>query len=274
MNFLPTLKSGISSSYLKIMRNKSIVFSIWYMASLLLSLHTTYFILHTKAYAADSTPSADIQSKLKALQTEIASRAAKLTAEVNKKLQNRSYVGVIKTKSDTSLALTARTSQRSVILNEYTEYVAQGRSPSLKSFSQGDYVAALGDVDENGVLTAKRMIKLKTDGLDKRIVWGRVVSLESQVINIQSKDEKSFKIKTNADTIFKFGKVSASFNDLKEGKAIIVVGFKNEDGSISARLVYILPYLAYSHFKSATPSAKTASPSAKEASNSNKIIKR
>lgn len=229
---------------------------------------TCYAFTQRSTFAADSTPSADIQKKLQALQIEIASKAAKLTAEVNKKLQNRSYVGSIKSRSDTQVVISTKTGDKSVNLNEYTQYITQAKASNLKTFNPGDYVATLGDVDENSVLTAKRVVKLTKDTLEKSIIWGKVLGSDSQAINIQTKNDQNLKIKTDSNTVFKFGKVAASIYDIKEGKSIVMVGFRNADSSISARFVYILPYVSYSHFKSATPSAKIASASAKIATSS------
>ena len=51
------------------------------------------------AHALDSTPSAEIKTKLEALKQAIASKAAIIKQEINHKLQNKAYVGLVKTKS-------------------------------------------------------------------------------------------------------------------------------------------------------------------------------
>ena len=56
---------------------------------LILLLVTCYLLLPHPVAAVDSTPSAEIKAKLEELKKEIASKAAKLKQEVNRKLQNK-----------------------------------------------------------------------------------------------------------------------------------------------------------------------------------------
>ena len=83
-----------------------------------------FFILLTvtcplyPTYAAESSPSADIKSKLEELKKEIASKAAILKQEVNKKLKDKAYVGKVKHKSDSSLTLAASSGPKIVSINQ------------------------------------------------------------------------------------------------------------------------------------------------------------
>ena len=90
----------------------------WLVSLILVSL----LIGPTTVFAADSTPSADVQSKLKALQNEIASKAAKLKNEISKKLQNKAYIGVVKSKSSNTLTLATRSGTKVVNTNQDTIY--------------------------------------------------------------------------------------------------------------------------------------------------------
>ncbi|MDP3733036.1 MAG: hypothetical protein Q8Q91_00700, partial [Candidatus Daviesbacteria bacterium] len=88
-------------------------------------LHTTYYILPVRA--ADSTPSADIKSKLEELKKEIASKAAKLKNEISRKLINKAYIGTVENKQSfsanktaTEITLVTKTGAKIVTINQDT----------------------------------------------------------------------------------------------------------------------------------------------------------
>lgn len=239
-----------------------------------LILHSSFLIPTVKA--ADSTPSADIETKLKSLQDEIASRAAKIKQEISRKLQNRVFVGFIKSKSETSLTLATTAGTRLVNLNDDTVYKGSSQprkgaaKVSLKSLATDDYVIALGDIDENEVLTARVVIKSDaSESKGRQSVFGQVVSSGDQTITIQDHDGKSTSISTSDETGYKLGKNTGSFGDIKASKPLIAVGEISKSGALQARFIYILPYTAILKPKiatssaSSTPSGKT-SPSTKQ----------
>lgn len=240
--------------------NKLLVISSLFIAIMVLTVFpsTMNYKLQT-AYAANSTPSADVSNKLKALQAEIASQASKIKQEIGKKLQNKVFAGFIKTKSNTSLTLATLTGIRMVNINEYTDY--QGKiKTSLKNLAQDDYVIALGDIDESEVLTARRVIKTASPSAEIReVIFGQVVHTSDQTISIQDKDTQTLSISVTDDTNYTFGKSPSSFDNIKLNNPIIVIGIPSVSGIIQARFIYIFPYTANIKPKIATPSASTSS---------------
>lgn len=202
-------------------------------------LNITYSI--PSASADDSTPSASIKEKLKALQEEIASKAAQLKVEVSKKLQNRAYIGKIKEKSGDLLTLQIKTGQASVKTNQFTEFIGKGKS-TLKTLTADDYIAALGDVDDNGTLTAKRIIKLSSPETEKKTFFGQITLVNDSVVKVFTKDEQVLSISLTDDTVLNKGKTSASLKDLQVGKNLIISGTTLKSGTIEASLIYVLPY--------------------------------
>ena len=189
------------------------------------------------ALAADSTPSAEVKTKLKDMQEEIASRAAQIKQDVSKKLQNRIALGFIKSKSDTSLTLAAESGTKMVNVNEYTEYAGKtgkgNLKVTLKNLATEDYIIALGDMDETEVLTAKKIVKTASpSGEVRKFVFGQVVSVGDHTITLQDKQGQKISLKTNKQTTYRFGKNSGSRDDLKIGLPIIA----------STKFVYIFPY--------------------------------
>lgn len=209
-------------------------------------------------FAADSTPSADIASKLKEFQKEAASKAAQLKDLISKKLQNKAFVGTIESQSGNSLTLAAKSGPRIVSLNQDTLFeskVKQKEKFSFKSINTGDYVAALGDIDETGVLTARKVILLrsKTNEVSlttknyqlKTYLWGQVISISDELITLRDKTFKNW-----AATLPESPKVK--LNDY-----VILTGNLDKNNIVDTGFVYVIPQGGVIKPKKlATPSAK------------------
>lgn len=233
----------------KALRGKLIILAI-----LFLILHPSPFTIHP-ALAADSTPSADIKIKLEELKKEIASKAAKLKQEVNRKLKDKAYVGLVKAISETSLTLAAESGPKIVSINQDTVFESKIKSKqkfSQKSLSEENYVAALGDIDETGVLTAKKIILLPTPNSQlKTYLWGQTISISDKLITLKSRDFKNVAASLPAES-------KVSLNDF-----VILTGTKDKNDIFKARFVYVLPQGGIIKPKKvATPSAQTATKSA------------
>lgn len=220
-----------------------------------------YFILDTfyilPAYAAQtSSPSASIISKLEELKKEIASKAASLKQEVNQKLQNKAYVGVIKTKSSGSITLAAKSGSKIVNTNQDTVYIGtvlpkQGDKKTTKKtpvtldlLKEEDNIAALGDIDETGVLTAKEIILLPPDASTqkpKAHIWGEVISISNRLLAVKDKDGKSNGVIVAADGKVRLGNDDRIFADIQKGDFIIASGTLDKDGVLQTGFVYIIP---------------------------------
>lgn len=241
---------------------------------IIVSLLTFNFAFYTPAaHAANSSPSADIQSKLKQLEQAIASKAAKLKQEVSNKLQNKAYVGNIQTKSTGSITLATKTGPKIVTLNQDTVYESKSlkvKSYSQKVLSEQDLIAALGDVDDAGVLTAKKIILLPSSNQQsKTFIWGQVVSLNEKLVTIKNREDKNIAATIDSDTVLKKGEEDLTLGGLKAGNFVIVSGVNNINDLLESSFIYVLPQgiLLKPKTKLATPSAtitptKTASKSA------------
>ncbi len=216
-------------------------------------------------YAADSTPSASVKAKLDILKQEIASKAAKLKSEINQKLQNKAYIGTVKTKSDEhsstgfkTITLAVSSGLKLVTVNQDTIYETKSKRSkfSLKSLAEEDYVAALGDVDEIGTLIAKKIILQPDPTKDvTSVFWGQVISLSEKLV-IKTKDLKNITVTAGDNT---------NFSDVKLNDFIIVTGVVNDSQILKADFIYVIPQGGFLKTKkTATPSATPASSSAKK----------
>lgn len=221
------------------------------------TLHCTLYI--PAALAVDSSPSAEIKDKLKALQTEIASRAAEMKTEVTKKLQNKFYIGGVKSKDSQTLSLATTTNTKNININEFTEYIIKSKgyvgSAGLKNIAIDNIVATLGDIDDKGTLNAKRIIKFATPlPAEKKVVSGIIVSTSSDSAKLQTAQKDQYLITFDKKTDYQMGKSASDFSDIKQNRRIIVVG-EGLDEKLLAKFIYIFPYTLTVKTKLSTPSA-------------------
>lgn len=220
----------------------------------MLLLHPSPFTLHP-VLAVDSTPSADIKSKLDEFKKEIASKAAQLKQVVDRKLKDKAYVGTVKTVSDNSLTLAAESGPKMVSTNQDTVFESNIKTKqkfSQKTLSEENYIAALGDIDETGVLIAKKIILLPAPNSElKTYLWGKVIAISDQLITIKDKE-----LKNNAASLPDSSDVSLNY-------FVILTGSKGKNDIFDAGFVYVIPQGGILKAKKmATPSAKLATPSA------------
>ncbi|MBI2196939.1 hypothetical protein HYU45_05015 [Candidatus Daviesbacteria bacterium] len=216
-------------------------FRVWGLAtSKIIALFFVFFVFlypipYTlyPTYAADSTPSADIKAKLEELKKEIASKAAKLKQEVNHKLKDKAYTGMVKASSETSLTLAAASGPKIISINQDTVFESKikGKTKfSLKAIAEDDYIAALGDIDETGVLTAKKIILLPTPNLEpKTYFWGQVISISDELITLKDKNFQNVAVSLPTSATVK----------LKD--FVILTGSKNKNEIFEAGFVYVIP---------------------------------
>lgn len=238
-------------------------------------LYSLFFILKANTVKAleptqTSTPSATTLDKLKSLRDELASKSAKYIPEVLKKLQNKAYIGFIKSKSDTAITIATDKGTKMVSVSDGTLVSGNSKTKTkitFKDLNVNDYLAALGDIDDNEVLIAKKLVKIsppKTE--EEQTVYGSIVSLGDNIVTLQTKQNQTVSLTIDEDTSYQtFKSQEASLRDLKIGKTIIAAGTKSSNGILKTKFVYIATYSPVIKPKLATPSASAqptiASPS-------------
>lgn len=239
-------------------------------------LYLVYGGLLTSSVSAaeTSSKSASLIDKINALKAEVASKAASLKAEVNKKLENKAYVGIITKVDSTSIVLAASTGTKNVLVNEYTSFQDNTAStkktkPSFqtKDLKIDDTIAALGDVDDKEALVAKKVVKVKKLTDPPTTFWGQIHSLTNSTIMIQPKGGDKISITTTPQTVFSLGKEEASINDVKINKFLSGVGTKIKDNKTDARYIYLIPSSGYFKPEKIKAATTSASPSAKPKKN-------
>jgi len=219
--------------------------------TLLLFLHPSPFTLHP-VYAAESSPSADIRAKLEELKKDIASKAAKIKLEVDRKLKDKVYIGKVKQKSDTNLSLETQNGSKVVNITEDTQFDSNisKKKYSQKSITEEDYIAALGDVDDTSSLIARKIILLPTPTQPKKFLWGQIISIDNKLVTLKGRDLKNIA-------------VSLPNQEAKKLDFVILTGSFGKNDIFEADFVYVIPQGGILKPKKiATSSAKIASPSA------------
>lgn len=223
-------------------------------------------------YAQTSTPSSSLKDvslrdKIKALDAEIASRAAQLLPSISQRLQNKAYVGFVKSKTSNSLTLATKGGSFIVNVNDYTLYegtTANKKLLTLTNLAEDDYLAALGDIDDTDVLTAKKIIRYPSPSkVEKQTIGGTVTAVTAQTITLRTFEGDMKTINLTAQTNYRFGDENADLTAVKTNKAIYAVSLSSEN-KLTARFVYIVPYTltlpkTVAPTKSATPPASPAS---------------
>lgn len=208
------------------------------------------------ASGTDSTPSASVKGKLDALKQEIASKAAKLKTEINRKLQNKAYIGIVKSKSDSSITLATKAGSKLVSVNQDTQYEdltpqkkgTKRKAPSLQTITEESNLAGLGDVDDTGVLNAKKIIILPPPTVDhklKTIIWGQITSASDDIIAIKTKDGRTEGVSV--------AKIDSKF---KTNDFVIITGVKGKNDILEASSLFVISHSPQVTPKVATPSGK------------------
>lgn len=215
-------------------------------------------IFQKAAVAVESTPSANPASnsaslveKLNQLKTEIASKAAKIKSEVNKKINNKLVLGEVKTigqPNNTSLDLLVDTKfgNQKVLINEYT-FLQNGFLKSkknnlmLKDISTGTKLVALGDIDDNNNLNARKIIKVENLYPNQKISGnGTVQNVQTDSVRLNSKDNKITNLKIYKDTkiILRDQQINST-DQIMEGQSVAFVGTSMDTGQIKARILFV-----------------------------------
>ena len=247
---------------------------------LAIAVLTILLITPAAVHAQAATPSSSLKDKIKELQQQIASKAAQLKQEVNQKLQNKAYIGFIKSKNSSSITLASSTGSKIVSLNTYTIYSGDKVS-NINHIVVDDYVVALGDIDDTGVLTAKKIIKLpEPGGITKKIIAGEISSIEQNTITIRTTQNETISALLSPQTTILAKKNLLAINDLKIGFRIAMVTMNTQgktndvSSNTKVRFIYVIANASggTNIMKEATSSAE-ATASAKAATSSAKSKK-
>lgn len=217
------------------------VLSFFFLFTLHSSLFTPY------SFAQTASPSGSLIQKLDELKKEIASKAAEIKNNINKKVQDKAIIGMILKIEDNKLTVQALSSVKTINFDEFTEVIGlNDKKIKISTLETGDKVASLGDFDDKNNLAAKKIVYLENYATSSgELVWGQIQKTQGQTINIKNKSGETEAIITGSQTVFQLGNSESSIADAKVEKFMIARGTRLKDGSLRARFVYFIPQVGF-----------------------------
>lgn len=194
--------------------------------------------------ASSSSPSATVLEKFKSLlQGEIASKVAEFKESVAKVISNKAWPGQIESINEYQIRINVGGKVQSVGVDEYTIFDIPTKSKaraSLKNLSGEDFIVALGDVDDTGVLRAKKVVKYLPKTFDKQTIWGQVEGISGSLIKIKTKDDKA-QLSLGKDLVIQYGNDEGLLEDIKIDRFLVAVYEGSSSGSLKTKFIYIIP---------------------------------
>lgn len=217
-----------------------------------------YLLFSPIALAIDSSQSTQASSsahpdsvlqKLESLKKEIASKAALIKADVNKKMEDKIIIGVVLELSEgekaatTKITLETKKGKKQILVDEYTDYLNKTKGPkklTVQDIKKDDYFIALGDIDERQVLTAKKMVKDEPLNLNRKIIFGHVQQISLPKIQIIDSTNQSYELFTSSLTDFGTGDDEvAEVDGIKLNRFLVSVG-REKESQIKTSFIYII----------------------------------
>ncbi len=204
----------------------------------------------TGSVKAAST-SSTLQQKIQALKDEVASKAASLKLEVNKQLANKLAAGQILDQTDTKIVVNTldlnprgSTKSQNILINEYTDYLDNLKPKSkvieVDDLAIGDFIVGLGDMDDQGTLTAKKVLLITKPEFNKTITWGTISEIKPGSLSIKNKDHQTDTFIINKNTKIQRGTEEATTEDLAINKTVTISSV-TEENKANATYIYIIP---------------------------------
>jgi len=232
---------------------------------LIVILYSIFLILNSSVYAitpttspsATTTPASPSQGgpaeteEEKVLEIRQAIKD-KLT-EIKDKIEKKAYVGDILEITDSTLTLSNFRGKQRVRIMEDTVIIGSNKKEAgLKDLAVDDRVIAMGEVDANGTLEAKRVVKaiVPATPAAKRITFlGTVTILDPKLLQVTltavNNLDQTLQIKTDKNTLFinpNDAKAVLKFKDLAENQKLLVVYPEPAEGKTAvAKSIFLIP---------------------------------
>jgi len=173
--------------------------------------------------------------------------------QIKDKIEKKAYVGTILEITDSTLTLSSFRGKQRVRLTAETTIVGSSKKEiTTKDLAVEDKIIAMGDVDTNGTLEAKRIVVVaapKTVPPKRLVIFGTITEIDSKASTItltaiKNLDETVI-LKIDKDTDLanpKDAKVTIKFKDLKENQKVLAIYPEpKENESAVAKIIFILP---------------------------------
>jgi len=202
--------------------------------------------------------SQSVDQKLQELQKEIASKAAQLKADVNKKIDNKAILCTVSIITDDSISLDSKSGNRKIKINEYTVFQneqapvgshSDSKQKTKKAFSKdliqsGDTLVCLGDIDETGAMRAKNVVKIDPPTPQSyTYLLGEINVVKDLTFVLELRQKQTVNLNFSATTFIQNGKDEGVIGDIKQGKQEVVILKPPTEASQSA-FIYLVPEIS------------------------------
>jgi hypothetical protein len=165
------------------------------------------------------------------------------------------WTGEIEAINEAQLTLNTRLGSKTVLISEETNLVGAGsKKIAVSDLKIGDLVIAMGYLNEDEILEAKRLVLFsKPKRIIREVAFGLVTDISAEENLLTVKNEKKGQIYTvvvNAKTLItkkgEEGKIEKTkFSSLETGDWLVAIGIptENEEKLITAKLIHVIPGL-------------------------------
>lgn len=243
------------------------------MRKIYLLLVTCYLLLVTPALtlAISPTPGEETATptgRLEQIKERVQERIQDLT-----KAKKRAVWGTLSQVTNSTLVLTTSRGEQRIKTTDQTKFFIGKKEGKMSDLAIGNFIIAMG-YEENGVFVARRVSASSQPPKPaprRNAVYGKVSDISEEekilVLTHPKKPELSFEVKITDKTVItkkvdgKMQKIK--FEEIKIGDRVVAVGTQEkEGGTITAKLIHVIPGKATGLEKELTPTPK-ASPTSK-----------
>lgn len=219
----------------------------------LVSIISALLLLCSFTPTLAQTPSPEATSPAN-IREEIKERVKERIEQIQTEFKKRAFWGTLKEISNSTLVLKTPRGEKRVKTTEETKFVGPGQKQiKFQDLEIGNFIIAMGFWQENGTLTAKRVIVLSKPPkptIKRQAVYGKVVdvSKEEKLLSLTNliKNDITYEVgATGATIITKMveGKIKKmDFSAISLGDRVVAVGVKEEESeTLTAKLIHVIP---------------------------------
>lgn len=199
-------------------------------------------LLPTSSTASLSATPTD--EKIQEIRDVVKEKVLEKIQEIKDKITKKGYVGILREMTDSTLTLETLAGERMVTVdNEATIIGTSKKAIKVKELEIDQKLIAMGTIDDNNILVAKRIIVVSTPTQatpKKEAYVGRIYEIDTKTKTIKLNHLRKLNllhiVKVDKETKFSLG----SFTDLKVNNIILVIS-SQISGNLSPLALQVVP---------------------------------
>lgn len=204
-------------------------------------------------WAQSPTPEEETATPPAEIREEIKERVQERIEGIRQAVTKRAFWGSLTEITNSTLVLDSPRGERRVLTDKETTFVGAAKEEiKFADLEIGNFIIAMGYLNENGTLTAKRVIALKkppTPTIKRLAVFGKVTDIDEKdkILTLSHpKTQTTFKVQVTGSTIITKkveGKIKkVVFTEIEIGDRIVAVGTREKEGGIlTAKIIHVIP---------------------------------